>query len=128
SCSKGQCCPTDSPFCLIPGLPFALGFCCGPSGAGYACCNENTQYASCISPANNDPNNCGACGNVCASGNCSNGKCCPVGLVNCGGTCLDANTDNSNCGSCGHVCSTGQSCSNGACCATVSPYCISINV
>jgi hypothetical protein len=67
-----------------------------------------------------DPNNCGACGNVCTTGICQNGTCgCATpGLTYCNGTCVNLISDSNNCGSCGNVCPPGQSCSNGKCCAT----------
>ncbi len=53
-----------------------------------------------------DANNCGACGNECATGvPCIDGKCgCPTGLIACDGMCVDPQNDDYNCGGCGTVC------------------------
>jgi hypothetical protein len=68
-----------------------------------------------------DENNCGSCGNVCASGEiCQSGVCVlayspPEGLVECGGTFTFTSSDESNCGSCGNSCSSGEICQDGNC-------------
>jgi hypothetical protein len=51
----------------------------------------------------NDPNNCGACGRVCAPGH----RCCQ-------GVCRDPDSDPSHCGACGHSCG-GNACCGGLC-------------
>jgi hypothetical protein len=64
-----------------------------------------------------DLNNCGVCGNVCASGICEAGGCvvaCEAGLTNCGGVCADLSADPFNCGGCGVVCESGI-CEGGTC-------------
>lgn len=70
-----------------------------------------------------DPNNCGACGNVCQQ-TCVGGVCggCSAGLIACGGSCTNPLSDSSNCGACGNVCAApgGGSavCSSGQCTQT----------
>ncbi|MBS2027101.1 MAG: hypothetical protein JST54_04280 [Deltaproteobacteria bacterium] len=74
---------------------------CSPSG-------DATCSGSCTD-LQTDPNNCGSCGNVVASGgSCVNGSPgCPHSYdVVCNGACVDAKFDSSNCGSCGNDCST----------------------
>jgi hypothetical protein len=69
----------------------------------------------------NDPQNCGACGNVCGDGTCcTNGSCvsvCDAGETFCNGECRDLQNDNANCGACGSVCGEGSCCVEGACTA-----------
>jgi hypothetical protein len=80
----------------------------------------------CVDPQT-DPNNCGVCGTVCASGQCAGGLCvetvaeapapagCPEGQADCGGGCIDVVSDPANCGACGNVCAADQQCSSGGC-------------
>jgi hypothetical protein len=58
-----------------------------------------------------NPQNCGQCGKVCATGaTCTAGKCdCGTGKTECNGACIDTQTDAKNCGSCGQACSGGSS-------------------
>jgi hypothetical protein len=100
---------------------------CGSCGS-YVCCRETgpSEYGACIDGScqywcaegaiycdgvctflNNDPNNCGVCGNVCgqATPYCSGGQCWDSA---CGGA--DLNWDSSNCGRCGNVCPWGTAC------------------
>jgi hypothetical protein len=48
---------------------------------------------------------------------------CSVGLINCGGNCVDLNTDADNCGVCSLQCSEGQVCLSGTCCSLVNGPC-----
>ncbi|HEX4512433.1 MAG TPA: hypothetical protein VH054_02820, partial [Polyangiaceae bacterium] len=58
-----------------------------------------------------NPQNCGQCGKVCATGaTCTAGTCdCGTGKTECNGACIDTQTDAKNCGSCGQACSGGSS-------------------
>ena len=111
---------------------------CGACGS-YACCAEPGPFETgacisgrceywCVSGAvvcdegctllDRDPDNCGACGNVCpdASPACINGTCseCFPGQTNCGGYCADLLWDSYNCGACGFAC-PGTPCVEGVC-------------
>lgn len=98
---------------------------CGDDGStpdgcpsGQTMCGDDT--ASCTN-LNFDPDNCGACGNVCMAGEaCATGTCvdsadCPGGSVDCGGTCTITNVDRNNCGGCGNVCAADEICNAGTC-------------
>jgi hypothetical protein len=65
-----------------------------------------------------DPQNCGACGNVCGNGLvCSLGACsatCAQGLTQCGAACENLAASPTSCGACGKSCGTGV-CNNGVC-------------
>jgi len=81
-------------------------------------CPENRSYcwAGCVDLSNDD-DNCGECGNQCAShSECVNGECvCRVGYTDCSGQCVNLNYDSNNCGDCGNTCSEMESCKNGVC-------------
>jgi hypothetical protein len=89
-----------------------------PFGRGGACMNLSA-----------DPNNCGACGNVCpAYSVCSSGSCgsvCATGATVCtppksammAPFCAELSNDPANCGSCFNACKSGEVCSGGKCAA-----------
>jgi hypothetical protein len=114
-----------------PNGEFVTGFdtngalvCSGVCGTGKAFCNGN-----CID-VSSDPNNCGACGNVCSapqvqSYGCQNGQCtisqCSATMhwLDCDGQFANGcETDkylSDNCGVCGNVCPAGSQCFMGTC-------------
>lgn len=119
--STGNCsCPEGTEYCnatcvtCAPGQIIDMGTCAcvdNPCPQGGELCG-----ATCVDTVN-DRNNCGSCGNVCATGvPCIAGNCiCPPGYSACATGCEDLASDPSNCGSCGNVCTGGTSCQNGAC-------------
>jgi len=74
----------------------------GPEcGAGLVSCNG----VACVDLTTN-PNNCGACFNVCSGA--------AMIISCCASKCVDNTTDPNNCGTCGVVCDSG-SCASGMC-------------
>ncbi len=139
-CSAGQC----STYCYGSSTG---GFACGsPSmpdgGVNCSSCAGTTACNGICVTLSSDPNNCGACGNVCAAGeSCTNGSCtplcaagevcaaglcaaeCPVGQTSCGSqngtkSCVLLSSDPANCGACGSACGASEACVDGACVAS----------
>lgn len=119
-CAPGAACAGDAECC--GGQVCASGTCAQaarPAGcpAGTFRCSGNCVDISI------DPNNCGACGVVCAEGvACVNGTCsvtgeCQEGLTNCSGACISLRLDPNNCGACGKICESGI-CNYGTCSST----------
>ena len=102
----------------IAGLAVALGGGCSAKGFGS---DGGAEEAGC-GDTQSDNQNCGACGNVCKTGEvCSQGKCatsCGGGTSLCGSSCVETSIDPSNCGACGTKCGAGQVCSSGKCGST----------
>jgi hypothetical protein len=101
--------------------------CDGTCGEGESCCwMQGTEF--CVD-SQNDPNFCGSCDTICASGMvCDQGTCqpwfdvfdpCPPGFMDCKDgpdvVCKDVMHHPKNCGGCGLACSDHSSCVNGAC-------------
>ncbi len=85
-------------------------------------CQEND--ASVCTTTDQDPQNCGACGNACL--NSGTDPICLAGSCACGGTlidycdgtgCMDVSSDFNNCGACGNACdpNNDQACMSGVC-------------
>lgn len=106
----GVRCPTDTIMLNLMKGKFRCikGECRLQCDSRYADCNgraEDGCELNLQAQQNDDPNNCGECGNVCEEGICSNGYCgCAAGTELCNGQCTDTLTDNTNCGECGNAC------------------------
>jgi hypothetical protein len=84
------------------------------SCGNYVCCaSGQTACGGYCTDLAFDPDNCGACGHVCAEpgpyelGMCMFGECeyaCVEGAVHCDGACTFLEWDPDNCGACGNVC------------------------
>ena len=105
------------------GIGWTLGSpTCAASTCGVTCPSGTTVCPDGICyDTQNFHDNCGTCGNACMTDVewCTGGKCCAVGMANCGGTCVDMLSDNNNCGWCGNTCMGGQTCGGGVCAACV---------
>jgi hypothetical protein len=149
SCGGGECAiACAAGFANCDGCEIALGadptncgacglLCSAPNGTP-ACSGGACQVASCQSGFGNcdgnaangcetvlatNPNNCGACGHVCAVAHgtpaCGAGACqvgaCAVGFADCNQNAADGcetavSSDAANCGACGAACAGGQTC------------------
>lgn len=86
----------------------------GGSCGNYICCGtDQTPCGGYCADLASDPDNCGACGSLCAApgpneyGTCLFGQCeygCYEGAVYCGDICTFLDSDQANCGSCGNAC------------------------
>jgi hypothetical protein len=131
-CAAGQTCNDGS---CVEICPSGLSLQCVPVCSAnqvlqvqcVSCPAGETVCAGACTNTASDPNNCGACGNVCPSGTvCSGGSCvaCSAGQVVCDNICTDLSTDPSNCGGCGNVCSCGTP-TGGTCVGSCLPVCSS---
>src|SRR5262249_35510475 len=87
----------------------------------YSCVEGAVRCNGTCTSLDSDPDNCGACGNVCpdTAPYCSQGVCfdpgCAPGLTWGGISCVDLNSDHSNCGACNRACQQWESCTSGQC-------------
>ena len=126
-CCSGTCASVigGPPSCCEPnGTPCDLsnpGACCSDACTSgvCACAAGQTDCGDVIGCVDEqtDTDNCGACGNHCATGAvCNAGVCaCLAGNVNCGAVCVDLSTDPNHCGTCDTACPSGHSCVSGQC-------------
>jgi hypothetical protein len=80
------------------------------------CSGDEVACGDACVKLDDDPENCGACGAVCAKPQtCMKGTCrCKEGLL-CGLRCIPVMGDAANCGGCGILCLVTEKCSNGTC-------------
>jgi plastocyanin len=103
---------------VVNGSPACSGGACSKQcDPGFSLCG-----GECVN-VNNDPDNCGGCGDDCAYNQvCWAGRClfgCPSGSVNCSRSCVYLNTDPERCGSCNNACparaNAARTCDEGDC-------------
>ena len=127
-CDGRTDCPTASNWGCIHAEGFSPTVCgCNATGSTERCGNgvdddcsgraDDCRICDGRSVPNDDPNNCGSCGNVCGpDATCTDGACvCPSGSARCGGRCVVLASDESHCGTCGNACGIGVSCVRGGC-------------
>ena len=105
--------------CAAPG-PYQNGACID-GRCSYWCVQGAADCGNGCTPLWFDPNNCGACGNVCPQsapvcyqGVCGQNPCSPPTPTYCNGVCVNTLTDMNNCGGCGGICQ-GDYCAAGQC-------------
>lgn len=112
---------------ILSGLLAAGTHGCTRGGSTVSDCQDGRTLCggACVDTSG-DPENCGACGTVCAADElCDAGNCwglCPEGLAACGpdpSDCADLTSDHDNCGACGISCGA-QVCDQGNCANTCS--------
>ncbi len=140
-CTSNSQCPATKPYCEVPpgvcvgcletsqcpsGDICVNNECVGYCGGGAACSEGLTCCNSACIDEGTDPDDCGACGRICATGeSCLGGACqpptscatagCSGGDTCCGETCVNTKVSPYHCGSCTNVCATGATCESGVC-------------
>ncbi|WP_437992339.1 MXAN_6577-like cysteine-rich protein [Sorangium sp. So ce145] len=124
--------PSSMALWLTVAALVALAASCAEDSAVAPCDDGLTPCGGACFDTQADPDHCGGCEGVCASGaRCEAGVCvgggggggggeaggepCASGLVACSGGCVDLATDAAHCGRCGQECPAEQRCERGAC-------------
>jgi hypothetical protein len=151
TCTGGQCALADGGYgqCDYNGNSCPAGDSCVSSSCVTQTCNASDPMEPCSSPGsaggtaqccgsacvdtNEDPANCGVCGNACSTGMfCLSGQCaaiptcgpansgtlCPLASGKtgtcCSSQCVDTESDSANCEGCGIACPVGEFCNVGS--------------
>ena len=103
-------------------IVISLGSCGARSVPDLACPSPKTACSGACVTLDGDPQNSGACGNVCAAATvCYAGACatsCGGGTTQCGQSCVDTSVDSRHCGTCDTTCAAGNACVSGTCTST----------
>jgi Cys-rich repeat protein len=133
SCERGVCVPrTCSTDADCPAGQMCIdGMCMGDpcpdqDGDGYTTCDDDCDdYDANVHPGAAEA--CDGLDNDCdgqvdegCSGQCQSNADCSVGLICCGGLCVNVAADPDNCGACGLACAAGEACYDGVCIAACS--------
>lgn len=115
-------CPSDEPPVADTGSGTSSPTTSTPGEGSEGPCPEGSPCGSECVFLGSDPNNCGACGNVCGEGTeCIGAECLDTDPCDgapgtpCGPSCVDLDSDNNHCGECGNDCNENEYCGNGMC-------------
>lgn len=129
--------PSSMVLWLTAAILLSVASCADSSSNPEPCDDGRSPCGSTCADTKEDPDNCGACGQVCSTGQeCQEGVCtggeggaggggaggtggtgggCAEGQTDCAGSCVTLETDPTHCGSCEVVCSPGYTCADSVC-------------